>query len=271
MPSWRPFLEAKVNRDGRVIIVGIPWDCSSSFRKGMRHAPDAIRVASDSVESYSHIFRLDLRDFELTDLGNMLLPQSHEGAIEAISSLVSKLHSEGKRTVCIGGDHSITVGIVDGLLKAYKRLQVIVFDAHSDWRDEYEGSKLSHACVVRRLTELVGMDKVFVFGARSFVGDEPTEIYRDINELAWLVAADVPTHISIDLDALDPSIIPAVSNPEPDGLRFCELVDAIRRLRIRDCNVVSVDVVELCPQLDFGTSTVVAARLIVECILGLLV
>jgi len=263
-------LEAKDGLDGRVVIVGMPWDGSSSFRRGMRHAPDAIRMASHSLESYSHIFRLDLRGFEVADLGNMLLPQSHEGVIDAISSLIFKLHSQGKRTVCIGGDHSVTVGIVDGLLKAYKELRVIVFDAHSDWRDEYDGSRLSHACTVRRLTELVGIDNVLVFGARSFVGDEPMGLYRDISELPWLVTPNVPTHISIDLDVLDPSIISAVSNPEPNGLHFHELVGAIQKLRIRGCCINSVDVVELCPQLDFGTSAIVAARLIVECILGLL-
>ncbi|MCS7253212.1 MAG: agmatinase [Armatimonadota bacterium] len=270
MPLWQPFLEAKVGLDGKIAIVGIPWDGSSSFRSGMRHAPDAIRVASDSIESYSHVFQVDLRHIDLVDLGNMLLPHSAEEAINAISTLVFKLHKDGKKTVCIGGDHSITIGVVDGLLKAHRRLQVIVFDAHSDWRDEYNGSKFSHACTVRRLSELVGMENLFVFGVRSFFGYEPMELYRDLNELAWLIASDVPTHVSVDLDVIDPSVIPAVGNPEPGGLQFCEFVRAIQRLHTIGCKVVSVDLVELCPQHDTGASAVTAAKLAVECMLGLL-
>lgn len=256
--------------DGSVAIVGVPWDGSASFRGGMRHAPNAIRNASESIESYSTIFRRDLKDIGLVDMGNMLLPEDPMQAMDAISSLLFKLHKNGMRTICIGGDHSIAVGIVSGLLKVYDKLQVIAFDAHSDWRDEYDGSNLSHACTIRRLVELVGDQNVLVFGARSFIGDEPIELYKSLNELAWLIKVGVPTHVSIDLDVLDSSVAPAVGNPEPNGIQFEELLMALQNLHLKGCNVVSVDVVELCPQYDSGVTAIVAAKVIVECVVWLL-
>jgi agmatinase len=268
--GWQPFLEAKDSLVGKLAIIGVPWDGSASFRKGMRHAPDAIRVASQSIESYSAVFGRDIRDVDLTDLGNLPRYEDALSLLEALSGLLFKLHSNGIRTICIGGDHSITVGICSGLLKAYGKLQAIVFDAHSDWRDEYDGSKLSHACTIRRLSEMLGDEFVHVFGVRSFVGDEPMRLYRKFDELPCGISVDVPTHISIDLDVLDPSIMSAVGNPEPNGVGYGELLEALQKLREGRYNVVSIDVVELCPQYDNGACAVVAAKLIVECILGLM-
>ncbi|MFA4016033.1 MAG: hypothetical protein RUDDFDWM_001134 [Candidatus Fervidibacterota bacterium] len=263
-------MEAKSSLKGKLAIIGIPWDGSASFRKGMQHGPDAIRVASQSIESYSAVFKKDIRDVDLIDLGNFPRYEDPLSLTEALSRLLFKLHSNGIRTICIGGDHSITVGICSGLLKAYGKLQVVVFDAHSDWRDEYDGSKLSHACTIRRLFEMLGKEFVHVFGVRSFVGDEPMELYHEFDELPCGINADVPTHISIDLDVLDPSIMPAVGNPEPNGVGYGELLGAIQKLHEGRYNIVSIDVVELCPQYDNDTCAVVAAKLIVECILGLM-
>ncbi|HID05694.1 MAG TPA: agmatinase [Armatimonadetes bacterium] len=270
MRSWQPFLESRPDVHGAITIVGIPWDSSASYHRGMRLAPDAIRRASDSIESYSAIFDRDLKAIDVADAGNMVLPNDHTNAMDAIATLSERMGRSGARLVFLGGDHSITIGILRGLQTVYEGIQVIVLDAHSDWRNEYNGTPFSHACTIRRLVEAIGSNSVYVSGVRSFIGGEPKALFYDIEKLPMRINPALPLYLSIDLDVLDVSICPAVGNPEPDGISYRDVLNLLHALRTRHCNVVSIDVVELCPQLDAAeTSAIVAAKIVQESIIAL--
>ena len=169
----------------------------------------------------------------------------------------------------LGGEHTVTVGAVEGISDLLGRVQVAVLDAHSDFREEYLGLPLCHATVCRRLHEMGVL--VGVVGVRSFFGGEGEEfegLMCSPKDLPSLVDPDAPLYLSLDMDALDPSICPGVSNPEPGGLSYSQVLGLFRDLRRFE--VVGMDLVELCPPCDpSGVTTVVAAKLLQEAIVAL--
>ncbi|NLO90016.1 MAG: agmatinase [Clostridia bacterium] len=259
------FLEARIKgreSGGKVVILGAPFENMSSYRKGSALGPSAIRKASQSIESYSKIFRKDLRDIDLRDGGNLILKEDPEEAMEQISQAVEKHLRENLGIVVLGGDHSITVGAVKGALKVYPNLQGVVLDAHSDWRESYEGSSLSHACTVRRLWDILE-GRVWVVGARSFYGEEREEVYVSEGELFKKLDPRRPVYLSIDLDVFDPGICPGVGNPEPGGMNYWQVIEIFKKLL--SFVVIGMDVVELHPAYDPAEiSTITAAKLVQE-------
>ncbi|MFA0752578.1 MAG: hypothetical protein IMHGJWDQ_000332 [Candidatus Fervidibacter sp.] len=260
------FLEAGLAEGAKVVILGAPFEGASSYRKGSALAPAAIRRASQSIESYSAIFRADLRDISLGDAGDLVLSERGEEALSQIAEAAEKHLRAGRRLVVLGGDHSVTIGVVAGARRVFPTLQVAVLDAHSDWRDSYEGNRYSHACTVRRLWELVE-GRVWVAGARSFVGNEEGSRYVPLEELPQMLDPNRPTYLSIDIDALDPSLCPGVGNPEPGGLSYGQVIALFQALR--SFPVIGMDVVEVHPPYDPAEITAVtAAKLVQEGILA---
>ncbi|MFN4180534.1 MAG: arginase family protein, partial [Armatimonadota bacterium] len=146
------------------------------------------------------------------------------------------------------------------------QLQVAVLDAHSDWRDSYNGSRYSHACTIRRIWEMVE-GRVWVAGTRSFVGNEDWSRYVPIEDLPKKLDPSRPTYLSIDIDALDPSLCPGVGNPEPGGLRYEQVISLFQALR--DFTIVGMDIVEVHPPYDPAEVTAItAAKLAQEGILA---
>ncbi len=257
------FLEAKEG-EHRIVLFGVPLEVTESFRGGTRFAPNAIREASQSIESYSRIFGRDIAYAQLADLGDIELSSDVVQSLEQVAELVRGLASESKRVIMLGGEHTVTLGAVRGMTDALGKVQVVVLDAHSDFREEYLGAPLCHATVSRRLHEMGVL--VGVAGVRSFFGGEGEafeELICPVEDIPSRLDPKTPLYLSVDLDALDPSICPGVSNPEPGGLSYGQVLELFRALRGFD--VVGMDLVEGCPPCDpSGVTMVVAAKLVQE-------
>ena len=270
------FLEASRDvESAAAVIQGIPYDGGTSYRAGARAAPDEIRAASQSIETYSPRLKLDLDDLAYADAGD--LPVGGIGAAEVMEriAVATDMHLRaGRFVVSLGGDHSVSIGTTAGTRRAREGAAYVVFDAHLDMRPSYDGSELSHACGTRHMAK---EGPTVALGIRS--GSREEFVDADGMLLAWSedmalppqarrAIAGRPVHLSIDLDVLDPSILPGTGTPEPGGCSYKELREAV--LSLEDLEVVAVDICEVAPPLDpTGVSTVVAAELVREILLAL--
>lgn len=244
------------------VMLGAPLDVTPLVRRGTASAPSAIRMAMCNMETYDRRLDLDVDDIPLHDAGDLNLPVEVSAALRIIEEAVESIASSNMVPLILGGEHTITLGIVKGLLRTFKDLSVVVFDSHLDLRDEYpSGSKYSHATVSRRLAELLGPERVVIIGAHAFSREELVWaqkvglriLFSESSEHDITKALDAlggkPVHLSIDVDVLDPSVVPGVSYPEPGGVSLKTLLDLIT-VTIRRLNVVSLDIVELVPEQD---------------------
>lgn len=262
------------------ILVGAPLDTTASYRPGSRFAPLTIRQAACNIEFYSLRAGVDFEEFGVRDMGDIAItPGSIEENLNRITKVVEGLLELGGRPIIIGGEHLITHAIVKGLLR-YKPC-ILYFDAHFDLRNEYLGLKLSHASTLRRITELVGTDHVFVVGVRAFTTEEidfarkhsipyitPIQVrILGIRETSrrirqWLNKCET-AYLSIDMDVYDPAYAPGVGNPEPEGLDPGTVFDILSM--VLDKRFLGFDVVEVTPNYDpSGITSILAAKTIVE-------
>ena len=275
----RKFYCAKDDEEQSLIaLLGIPFDATSSFRPGSRFAPDTIRLYSEIIESYSPYQDRDLEDVSFYDAGNIEITVSNFSVLRsAVSLQVAELLKNGKKVVTMGGEHLISLPIIEAYFKAYPHLKVLHFDAHADLRDDYLGEKYSHAAVIRRICEVVGASNVYQFGVRSGTKEEfayapnATNFYPfdlNVQDLEAVVEdiQDAPVYITLDLDVLDPAYFPGTGTPEPGGWTFHDLLQAL--LLVKDVNLVGADLVELCPAYDRSDiATITAIKLLREIIL----
>ncbi len=272
------FLSANLPYDEcEICIVGLPYDGTSSYRPGSRFAPNAIRRASWGMETYSPGLGRDLSGLKICDLGDLEIPFGNkEKALAKINEMIRKIIDDGKYPVLLGGEHLITLPIVEGFRNRFGDLAVIQFDAHTDLRDEYLGEALSHGTVMRRILEIIGAGKLFQFGVRSGSEEEFSfattigslhEFSEDGLHRALRSIGGAPLYISLDLDVLDPSILPGTGNPEPEGIDFSEMISALKILS--KARVIGFDVVELSPDHDPSeVSSIVTSKLVREMILN---
>ena len=258
--------------DSQVIIYGIPYDRTSTFRSGSREAPNAVRRASYNfeVKHFEHSKVPDVVMHDYGDLDDFIIPEDMMAEIEFS---VTPAVKNKKFTVAIGGEHSITPAIV----KQYGKVSVISVDAHLDSRDEFMGSPHSHACAMRRCSEAVGIDNVYVLGVRSISEEElerddviPYVSSYDIMEKGMKKAVskaldsvkNEKIYLTIDIDGIDPAFAPGTGTQEPFGLLPIDVKRLINAIGER---LVGMDVVEISPPYDHGgiTSTL-GARLIKE-------
>ena len=244
----------------RVVILGIPLDRTSSFIPGTRFGPDAARAGSVNIESFSPYLRRDAAELPIHDAGNLELsydsPTRH---LELIASTARDNHAAGRRQLAIGGEHTITPAIVQALARAYPDLCVIHFDAHSDLRDTFHGEKWCHATAMRRVLDLVPRDRLFQLGIRSFSREEemtaanvyPFEVLAPVKEVAKAVGSR-PAYVTLDVDVLDPGVMPEVQTPQPGGCSFRDLAESLAALSKLD--VVGADLVEFCPRSAFPST-----------------
>jgi len=262
--------------DAELILFGAPFDGTASFRPGARFAPKAIRADSDGLETYSPYQDKDLTDRRIFDGGDLELPFGNpQKALTLIEHYVAQLLSDGKIPVMMGGEHLVTLGAVRALVKQHADLHVLHLDAHADLRDGYLGEALSHATVMRRVWELVGDGRITQMGIRSGEKHE-FDFARTHTKLhafglrGWDDASDklagLPVYVSLDLDILDPSVLPGTGTPEPGGVSFRELLDAVTTLD--GLHVVGCDITELSPPYDpSGISTAAACKILREMLL----
>jgi agmatinase len=261
--------------EARFAIFGVPFDKTSSFRSGSAQAPDKIREASHNFETFMFEHGEDIESINFCDLGNLEEYDSTDRMIPGVEEFTNGIVEKGKIPIVLGGEHSLTSGVV----KCFKDVGVIVLDAHLDFRDEYEGDRNSHACTVRRISDIVGVDNVVPIGVRSFSKEEKLDAeelglrfvsgYEFIKGTTMQEAVDRAlewidkerVYLSLDVDVIDPAFAPGISNPEPFGLEPIEIKRCINYLADR---LVGFDIVEVCPPFDNGNTSALAARLVRE-------
>ncbi|WP_008825090.1 agmatinase [Haloplasma contractile] len=264
--------------DAKLVLFGAPFDGTTSFRPGTRFAPTVIRNESYGLETYSPYQDRDLEDSKVFDAGDLELTFGNpKRVLDTIEAFTRKIVEAKKLPVMIGGEHLLSYSPIKVLSETYEDLHIIQLDAHTDLRDDYAGEKLSHATVMKRAWEFVGDGRIYQFGIRSGLKEEFkwAETHTQLNKftlegLKEAVASlkGKPVYITIDLDVLDPSVFPGTGTPEPGGITFHDLQDAI--LMFRDLNVVGADVVELSPHYDqTGKSTAVACKTLRELMLAI--
>lgn len=257
------------------VIVGMPFDGTTSNRPGARFGPAAAREASWGLETYSPLQDVDLSGVQYYDAGELEFPLGNRDAILAqIRDNARDVLNANKRWLGVGGEHLVTFPVIEAYVEKYPDLGILHFDAHADLRDDYMGEKLSHATVLRRSVELTGPDRLVQIGIRS----GPQEEFDWMREHGTLLEhrEDIPkalkrlegrpVFLTIDLDVLDPSIMSGTGTPEPGGLTFKEFVEWL--MPFRHLSFVGADVVELAPHYDpTGVSSATAAKVMREVML----
>ena len=267
-------------KDAQIVLFGAPFDSTTSFRPGARFGSAAMRHESFGLETYSPYQDKDLTQCHVFDSGDLELSfGSAQLALAEIEDSASEILGAGKLPLLIGGEHLVTLGAFKAVHKKYPDVQVIHFDAHADLRNDYLGVELSHACVIRRVHELVGDGHIHQFCIRSgekaefLFAKEHTDLhpftFDGLDELVEeLKETKAPVYFTIDLDCLDPSVFPGTGTPEAGGVTFVQLLEAIRK--VCEANVVGADINELAPMLDHsGVSTATACKVLRELLLAL--
>jgi agmatinase len=259
--------------EAELVLFGIPYDGTTSFRPGTRFGPGAARQDSFGIETYSPYFDQDLEDYKLCDLGDIELAFGNSARVmETIEQFARPIVQDDKKIVSIGGEHLVTYPVFKAVFEKYPDLAIVHLDAHTDLRDDFMGEKLSHATVIKRIWDHVGDDSIFQFGIRSGLKEEFewAKQHTHLEKFSTRTLSDAiqrigqrPVYLTIDLDVLDPSIFSGTGTPEPGGLSFSALIEALQTLK--GLNIVAADAVELAPHYDqSGVSTAVACKLIRE-------
>ena len=261
-----------------IVVFGAPFDSTTSFRPGTRFASRTMRGESYGLETYSPYQDKDLEDLAVFDGGDLeLCFGDTEKALAAIESYTTRVLRDNKRPVMIGGEHLVTLGAVRAVARKYPELHVVHFDAHADLRDDYLGITLSHATVLHRVWDIIGDDRIYQFGIRSgersefqWGNDHVTTQKFNFKGLAEVIEKlqGQPVYFTLDLDVLDPSVFPGTGTPEPGGVSFMELLEAIQQ--VSQLNLVGCDINELSPVYDqSGASTAVACKVLRELLLAM--
>ena len=251
-----------------IVMLGMPFDGTVSYRSGSRFAPEQIRLASWGLEEYSPYFDKHLEDCNFHDAGDLEFPLGNtKKSLEIITENVRQIYKDGKKVFGIGGEHLVTYPEIIAVSEFYKDLAIIHFDAHTDLRTEYLGEELSHSAVIRLSTKFVKPENIKQIGIRSGMKEE-FDFMKEHNTLCHNfsdldVLKSKPVFITVDLDVLDTSVMPGTGTPEVGGMQFNELMSWFKYLQ--KFNIVGADVVELAPDYDTsGASTAVATKVIRE-------
>ncbi len=272
-------------RKADYVVFGVPFDVTSSYRTGARFAPTAIRQASLNIEAFSFRSEVDFEDLLVHDLGDMHVSTAPSKTLNALKLVVGDIVDMKKLPVALGGEHTITLGMMKGLSAKAGKTAVVSFDAHLDLREEFMELKLSHTTFMRLVNEEVKPAKIIEVGTRAVCKEELAyaeeagiEFFtsqqvrqegaaRITQLLKEKLAAYEIVYLSVDMDVLDPAYAPAVQNPEPEGIETHTLLDILCALC--DKRVVGLDVVEVAPNYDQGVSAVQAAKVVFEALCAL--
>jgi len=267
------------------VILGVPFDATSTYRSGARFGPNAIRQASLNIETYSFRTGLDVENLRLHDLGDLHVSTDTRKTLNILELVIRDIIKANKVPVAIGGEHTITLGIAKGFGSKIPRTAVVSFDAHLDLRNEFLGLKLSHTTFMRRINEETKPAKIIEVGTRSVCKEELAYAkkagieflttqqirkegsQRAAERLKEKLAEHEHIYLSIDMDILDPAYVPAVQNPEADGLEMHVLLDILES--ICDTRVMGFDVLEIAPSYDQGITAIQTAKVIFEVLCNL--
>lgn len=269
-------------READYVVLGVPFDLTSTYRSGSRFAPTAIREASLNIETYSFRSGTHLEDLKIRDAGDFHASSDMGETLRRLELVSRELFKAGKTPVFIGGEHTLTLGATKGF---DEEIAIVVFDAHLDLRNEYMDQRVCHATFMRRVCEGTKVRKVIGVGTRAVCREEldhakKTGIRFFTSQQARsrgteVISRDIRSHLdgcesiylSVDMDVLDPAFAPGVQNPEPDGLTPHLLLDLLCDLC--DGRVVGFDVTEVTPHYDMGVTAIQAAKVIFEVLCSL--
>ena len=252
-------------------VFGIPYDSTHSYKPGCRFGPDRIREAFNNIEVFHPELQIDLEEVHIEDLGNTRHTVVATEMLDMVKKITAELVAKKRQLFILGGEHSITYGTYTSFPQ---ETGYVVFDAHYDLRDELADTKLSHASYLRRIVEERGAANILHVGARAFAADEleflkenniKTISDKEIREgrgpqlLKDHVSTFDTIYSSFDLDVLDPAFAPGVGSPEAVGITSRELFDLIHSFE--NSKVIGVDIVELNPYHDNGSTAVLAAKI----------
>ena len=265
-----PGIESELSSFGRarVVVLLVPYDSTTCYKGGSRNGPHAIITASRQMELYDEELGYEPAGIGIHTLDELEPSMnSPEETVERIEDAVSEIIENRKFPLVLGGEHSISLGAVRALAKKYRGMSVLQLDAHSDLRDEFEGTKFGHTSVMRRIGELCDTVQA---GIRSMSREEADYAKKKKLKLFHIKDSLKPkfivsslkkdVYVTIDLDVFDPSEVPAVGTPEPGGLHWHEVLSILKEVAASR-NVVGFDVVELCPLEGNSSSDFLAARL----------
>jgi len=268
----------KTFEEADYVVLGVPFDVTSTYRTGARFAPTAIREASLNLETYSFSSGIDIEDLRIHDSGDLHVTSDKDETLKRLEQVMSELLKAGKTPALIGGEHTITLGATRAVKG--RNCAVMSFDAHLDLRNEYMNLKTSHTTFMRRVHEQVRPKKIVEVGTRAVCKEELNYakragvdcitvqqirhdgVEKTTERVERLLLGVKQVYLTIDLDVLDPAFVPAVQNPEPDGLctrMFYELLSGLV-----DKRVVAFDVVEVAPHYDDGVTAIQAAKVLFE-------
>jgi len=264
-------------KQAEYIIIGVPFDITSTYRTGARFAPLAIREASLNIETYSFRTGLDIEKLKIHDAGDLHTTSDTTETLKRLTLVTKDIINQQKTPITIGGEHTITLGAVKGL---DTKTAIIDFDAHLDLRNEYMNLKTSHTTFMRRTNEQTHPQTIIEIGTRAVCQEELNyakkaniqyHTTQQIRKQGTKKTADTinktladhkKIYLTIDMDALDPAFAPAVQNPEPDGLSTEVFFNLLQE--ICDNRIAALDLVEVTPHYDNGITAALAAKTLFE-------
>ena len=253
----------------KVVLIPVPYDGTSTWGKGADKGPEAFLKASENMELY------DIEtDTEVYQQGVFLADaiqedSSPEAMVNAVHKTTKEYIKKNKFVTVFGGEHSISIGTIRAFNECFDNLTVLHIDAHADLRKSYDGTKFNHACAVHEASQTTNLIQVGIRSMdvieKTFMDEEKTFFAHDmVADDYWTdKVVDLMTDnvfITLDLDALDPSIMPSTGTPEPGGLFYYEILEFLKQV-FQDKNVVGFDIVELCPNEVDKSSDFLAAKL----------
>ena len=276
MPGFLDIPDEHTHTSSHVQIIPVPYDATSTYRKGADKGPQAMIDASAQIEWYDIDTDAEhLRQGIHTQPPVLCAAKDPIELAPLVRSRVAEALRNNQLPVVLGGEHSVSIGAIEATAEHCDRFSVLQIDAHGDTRDTYHGSTHNHACVMARAREHASIVQV---GIRAIDSEELTHMDRDrvyfghevdlwtrSHDLSWMDRVidqlEDTVYLTIDLDAFDPSILPSTGTPEPGGMDWFTINELVRRVA-RARKVVAFDVVELCPNPDQHASDFIAAKLV---------
>jgi agmatinase len=265
-------------KEAEAVVLPIPYEATTTYGSGTREAPEVILAASRQVELWDEEGGWDPSAAVRLATASPIAAEvsGPQAMLDKIRKIVQPWVAQGKVVLALGGEHTITLALVQAVQTKYPDLQIVALDAHADLRDSYDGSKLSHACALKRVYDLGR--PLTILGVRSYSQEESQLAWvaprlkifkaRDLHSpegwdkgMAHLQALTGPVYVTIDADVFDPGFVPGVGTPEPGGLNYYQVLDILRTVAQRG-PIVGLDLVELAPIPGHRVSEFTAARVL---------
>ena len=276
MPGFLDIPQQYTSTDARVQVIPVPYDATSTYRKGADRGPQAMIDASAQIEWYD--IETDAEHYEQGIHTQSPVTCDNDDPIHLapmVQERVSAALAAGQLPVVLGGEHSVTIGAVEAMAQRFEKFSVLQIDAHGDTRESYHGSTHNHACVMARAREHASIVQVGIraIDAEELEGMDRSRVYFGPQVDRWTRSHDLTwmdrvidqledtVYLTIDLDALDPSILPSTGTPEPGGMDWFTVNELVRRVA-KSRTIAAYDVVELCPNPNHHASDFIAAKLV---------